>query len=67
MVITLDLVGTEVGLVAWIDGTVVGRGDIELLVVGCTEVKTDVGGPVLTVGDGLGRFVDGIDDVGLLV
>ena len=46
-------------------GTDVGRDGIEL-VVGCMDVEAEVG-PVVTIGDRVGCFVDGIDVVGLLV
>ena len=46
-------------------GTDVGRDGIEL-VVGCMDVEAEVG-PVVTIGDRVGRFVDGIDVVGVLV
>ena len=52
--VSLDLLGTDVG-----------RDDIEL-VVGCMDVHLGVGS-VVTIGDRVGRFVDGIDVVGVLV
>ena len=55
----MDLLGTDVGWFACVDGLGVGRGDIEL-VVGCIDVNMEVGLAVTSEG-GVGRFVDGID------